>query len=44
MEGETLHYVTLQHAHKQAPLDSIDRALSTKLNRQRRVDFRLPPE
>jgi hypothetical protein len=44
MEGETLHYVTLEHAHKQAPLDSIDRAFSIKLNRQRRVDFRLPPE
>jgi len=44
MEGETLHYVTLDHAHKQVPLDSIDRALSIQLNRQRRVDFRLPPE
>lgn len=43
VEGSTLHYVTLQHEHKQAPLDSVDRAFSSRLNRERRVDFRLPP-
>jgi hypothetical protein len=42
VEGSTLHYVTLQHEHKQAPLDSVDRAFSSRLNRERRVDFRLP--
>jgi hypothetical protein len=40
--GAILHYVTLQHEQKQAPLDSVDRAFSYKLNRERRVDFRLP--
>ena len=40
--GATLHYVTLQHEQKQAPLDSVDRALTFRLNRERHVDFRLP--
>lgn len=40
----TLHYVNLQHEQKQVPLDSVDRAFSSRLNRERRVDFRLPPE
>ncbi len=43
-EGDTLHYITLQHEHKQAPLDSVDRAFTYRLNRERHVDFRLPPE
>jgi len=43
VEGSTIHYVTLQHEHKQAPLDSVDRAFSSRLNRERRLDFRLPP-
>ena len=44
MEGSTLHYVTLQHEHRQAPLDSVDRALTYRLNRERHVDFRLPEQ
>lgn len=40
--GATLHYVTLQHEQRQAPLDLVDRALSYRLNRERHVDFRLP--
>jgi hypothetical protein len=40
--GATLHYVTLEHQEKQAPLDSVDRALSGQLNRERRVAFALP--
>ena len=40
--GATLHYVTLQHEQKQAPLDLVDRALSYRLNRERHVDFQLP--
>jgi hypothetical protein len=43
IEGNTLHYVNLQHEQKQTPLDSVDRAFSERLNRGRRVDFRLPP-
>jgi hypothetical protein len=42
VDGATLHYVTLQHEEKQVPLDSVDRALSMQLNRERRVPFQLP--
>jgi hypothetical protein len=42
VEGDTLHYVTRQREKKQIPLDEIDRAFSEQLNRDRRVDFRLP--
>lgn len=41
-EGDTLHYVDLDHRHHEAPLASVDRALSSQLNRERRVAFRLP--
>ena len=40
--GGTLHYVTLQHEQKQAPLDSVDRAFTERLNRERHVEFHLP--
>src|SRR5579864_5292896 len=40
--GGTLHFITLQHEQRQAPLDSVDRALTFRLNRERRVDFHLP--
>ncbi len=40
--GSTLHFVTLQHEQRQAPLDSLDRALTFQLNRERHVDLRLP--
>ncbi len=42
VSGNTLHYVTLQHEEKSAPLDSIDRSLSQRLNRERNVAFQLP--
>jgi hypothetical protein len=42
VDGKTLHYVTLEHEQKQAPLDTVDRALSQQLNRERRVPFSLP--
>ena len=42
MEGSTLRYVTLDHEQKQAPLASVDRALSERLNGERHVLFRLP--
>jgi hypothetical protein len=41
-EGSAVHYITLDHEQKQAPLASIDRALSDRLNRERNVPFRLP--
>jgi hypothetical protein len=41
-EGNTLHYVTREGEHKQAPFDSIDRTFSEQLNRDRHVAFQLP--
>jgi len=42
VEGGTLHYVTLEHEDRQAPLDTVDRTLSQALNRERQVPFSLP--
>jgi hypothetical protein len=42
VEGKQLHYVTLQHEERQAPLDSLDRALTLQLNRERQVPLQLP--
>jgi hypothetical protein len=42
VDGRTLHYVTQQHEERQAPIDSIDRDTSLRLNRERRVSFSLP--
>jgi len=44
VDGKTLHYVTLQHEEKQAPLDTVDRSLSVQLNRERQVPFQLPAQ
>ncbi len=43
LEGNTLEYINLQHQQKHVPLDSVDRALSSQLNRERNMDLRLPP-
>ena len=43
IEDGTLHYVTSQNTHNQVSLDLVDRELSDRLNRERGVDFRLPP-
>jgi hypothetical protein len=42
VDGANLHYVTLEHQERQAPLSTINRALSFQLNRERRVPFQLP--
>ena len=42
VEGKTLHYVTLEHEERQAPLDTVDRDLTVRLNRERRVQIQLP--
>jgi len=42
VDGKTLHYVTMDHEQKQAPLASVDRALSERFNRERNVTFQLP--
>jgi hypothetical protein len=44
VDGRTLHYVTLQHEERLAPLDTVDRSLSMQLNRERRVQFTLPAQ
>lgn len=42
VDGATLHYVSMDHEQKQAPLSSVDRDLSDRLNRERNVTFALP--
>lgn len=42
VEGSTLHFITLDHEHKQAALAQVDRDLCLRLNRDRRVVFSLP--
>jgi hypothetical protein len=43
VEGNTLHYVTGQNSHNQVSLDLVDYELSNRLNRERNVEFKLPP-
>jgi len=43
VEGDTLQYINLQHVQKHVAIDSIDRALTTRLNHERNMDLRLPP-
>jgi hypothetical protein len=42
VDGSTLHYVTLEHEEKTAPLNTVDRSLSSQLNRERQIQFQLP--
>ena len=42
VDGTTLHYVSMDHEQQQAPLSTVDRALSDRLNRERNVTFELP--
>jgi hypothetical protein len=42
VEGDTLHYITLDGEPNSASLSLIDKDLSTQLNQQRRVEFKLP--
>src|SRR5579875_4040947 len=44
VDGNMLHYVTLEHQERQAPLSTVNRALSLQLNRERRVPFQLPAQ
>ena len=41
IEGDTLHYITLQGTPNKASLALIDRELSERLNRERNVEFSL---
>lgn len=40
----TLHFITLEGEARQAPISSVNRALTLRLNRDRQVDFRLPAD
>jgi hypothetical protein len=42
VEDRALHYIDSDHKEKQAPLSSVDRALSARLNRERNIAFQLP--
>jgi len=42
LDGNTLHYVSVEHSLNQASIDLIDRDLSQRLNDERGVEFRLP--
>lgn len=44
VDGSTLHYTTAEREDKEAPLNTVDRALSMQLNRERQVPFQLPPQ
>lgn len=44
VDGNTLHYTTAEKEDKEAALDTVDRALSLQLNRERQVPFQLPPQ
>ncbi|MDX2153160.1 MAG: hypothetical protein SFV54_20620 [Bryobacteraceae bacterium] len=41
LDGQTLHYVTTKGSHNRATVDLIDRELSERLNRERKVEFSL---
>jgi hypothetical protein len=41
-DGPTLHYVTPEGNHVEARLDSVDRSLSDRLNREAHLEFHLP--
>ena len=42
LDGDTFFYTTREHVEKQAPLSAIDRRFSEQINRDRRVEIRLP--
>lgn len=42
VEGDTLVYVNRGREERRIPLDAVDRRFSEQLNRDRRVEFRLP--
>jgi len=44
VDGKTLHYVTYEREQKQAPLDTVDRDLTMRLNGERHVEIQLPPQ
>jgi hypothetical protein len=43
VEDNTLNYITTQGVRNRVPLDQVDRDFSTQLNKERNIDFALPP-
>jgi hypothetical protein len=43
VEGDVLNYISQQGVRNQVSLDLVDRDFSTQLNKERNVDFGLPP-
>ncbi len=41
LEGDTLHYLTSYGAHNQVSLDQVDLEFTTRLNRERGIEFKL---
>jgi len=39
LEGQTLHYVTVQGSHNRVTMDLVDRGMTERLNKERSVDF-----
>jgi hypothetical protein len=39
---DTLSYITLQDDQKKVPLSEVDADFTKQLNRERRIDFKLP--
>ena len=44
VSGKTIYYVTTDHQRMTAPVSSVDRTLSKRLNSEQNVAFYLPPE
>jgi hypothetical protein len=44
IDGDTLHYFTAGNNHNQVSMALVDRALTEQLNRERKVDVRLPKQ
>ena len=44
VDGGVVHYIDLDGTRKDVPLDRVDRTQSAELNRERHVEFHLPPE
>jgi hypothetical protein len=43
VENDTLNYISQQGVRNQVSLDLVDREFSTQLNKERNIDFGLPP-
>ncbi len=42
VEGDQLYYTTREHEQRHVPLSSVDRRFTEQINRDRRVEVRLP--